>query len=391
MIIYKPTTQNSLTEFVDSLAEDEQDICSHFLSKLYVRQKSDKDGTKNEFGFVYLKMEYIQNLHGQSFIDCILPRLMEEQLILRDPNFVASDYSTHKKSHSMSYKIAPHLLGDKWTLSEATPQIKRRASRKVADLTTRELRTYKREEKKIQKIRHHIIKNLSLDDDYNDSPHAQNPRECMFAAKVGAGEIRVSISEVTGRLYTPITTLLGDLREHILLAGEKTCILDIKSSQPFLLYAHITDCEEQTKYQIWLDNDFYATLEHNGARPTSKDRVKDLFCYWLGGCSDANSGGINDVMKKHFPVFYKQHMKKRRANYKYLSLELSNLEAKIMIDTVLLGNMNLPLLTIHDACICRESDKMEVFQLIRDAFFKHVGRIPRICEETADSKVELVA
>ena len=142
--------------------------------------------------------------------------------------------------------------------------------------------------------------------------------------------------------------------------------IDSICSQPRLLYLELKQKNismDKDFINIFEnDKDFYLEtanlLEIDGSKEDKRDKVKDIFMFWINGKGYVPNFKIHMI----FPNVSQYLKKQKSGNYKNIGSILQRLESKIWIDDIL---NNIPTnwaLPIHDSVIVKEKDVNEVLK-----------------------------
>jgi len=213
------------------------------------------------------------------------------------------------------------------------------------------------------------------DFDYNFSTLYDNEkwfvktRHSLLELGFPINEVRIKRDNFSRRLHTNITSHIegfGSYRN--LLEGGDFYLIDGKTTQPRLLWLHLTEIglQDQNLNYIFNNNlDFYQyIIDRIPALNGDRDEAKDLFITWINGTGyiDPEKKSIRDI----FPVanvFIKEY---KTTNYKNICRLLQYKEAAIFIDDLL---NNCPVdfcLTIHDALLVKVEDKDKVYEWCKE-------------------------
>ena len=192
-----------------------------------------------------------------------------------------------------------------------------------------------------------------------------------------SGDFWLHFGYKVNRIYTPFCSLKREVRKNCLLIdGEEMCELDIKCSQPSLLYVLLKNQNYATKFTVnYLSpnekekleselieykclfnepNDFYRFIlgEYLRLKPNKKldrDKIKVFVLRWL--FSKKNKDPIvTQIFNNEFPIMLKCiTMFKEGGNS--LAALLQNLEAEIVLDEVCgqLKDCGFSWFTVHDS------------------------------------------
>ena len=192
-----------------------------------------------------------------------------------------------------------------------------------------------------------------------------------------------------GRMHTNFTTLKKHLRnEYVTIDGAKTSEIDIKNSQPFFLAnlilsenKEISISDEFKKFKNRVINGtFYDEfLVSNPDVFKSRPDVKKFVYKVLFGMNREKCL-LNDTFKQEYPLIHSfvVDFKKKNNNYKSLSYKLQRLESDFIYNDVIAVlksfNIDVPMFTVHDSIVCKESDMGYVKEMF-DTFMEEKVKI----------------
>lgn len=212
-----------------------------------------------------------------------------------------------------------------------------------------------------------------------------------------------SIDNYSGRFHSVVTRLSSEYRKRMVtLEGERTVEIDLRSSQPSILFSTI---ERELGYkspiaESCMKGQFYEELavrsglaksiEDVSSNENLRDRAKLLF---MQGCYSSSLRNIYDVglfnkaIKSWDEKAY-QYIQSRRKSLVVGGVRKSSLpkimqeeEVKLVLGSVVsscIENGILEITTIHDCIKCRESDAESVREIMKEEFFKRYDRIPYV-------------
>jgi len=181
------------------------------------------------------------------------------------------------------------------------------------------------------------------------------------------------------RVYTEIGMLPREFRKYVLIDGEETEEIDIKSAHPLFIAYFM---EESKVRNDWIktvsEGDIYLDIiDQFSLSPDLRDPFKKLFNAFLNGGGREAYDGILELkvdfgkhMKKHYP-FLHETVKRLGGKYseKYknngAALVLQELESHIM-GTHFMCHSKFECISIHDGLLCRKTD---------------AGKLIKACEE----------
>jgi hypothetical protein len=176
----------------------------------------------------------------------------------------------------------------------------------------------------------------------------------------------------SGRIHTPITSLKGSIREHLLLKNENVVSLDVAQMQPLLLSLLLKENIGSNEFTEWIEQgeDIYLKFKEKLILQ-SRDEAKTKFYEITFGKANqrlAEMFGfsnwikwVNDVKSFELP----QNPNTKRKPHSNLAWLLQTTEVSIMrsIWQKLIDN-DILFLTVHDEVIVRISDADETYQIM---------------------------
>lgn len=170
-----------------------------------------------------------------------------------------------------------------------------------------------------------------------------------------------------GRMHSNFTILKSFIRKNCLLIdNEETCEIDIPNSQPLFLSKLIKDIE--TKWVKKEEFDLFSTLVKNGnfyqylidnLKLKSKSEAKELTYKVLFGKNHSNSK-FDKSFAQLFPTihYFIRLYKKEHNDYKVLSHTLQKMESELVfkdvINTLMIINPDIKIVTVHDSIIVQK-------------------------------------
>lgn len=183
----------------------------------------------------------------------------------------------------------------------------------------------------------------------------------------------------SGRIHTPITSLQGSIRKHLLLKNEKVVSLDVAQIQPLLLSFILNENIGINEFTQWIEQgeDIYIKFQEK-LNLQNRDEAKTKFYEITFGKANqrladlfGNSNWIqwvNEVKSTSLT----QNPNSNNKPHSNLAWLLQTTEVTIMrsIWQKLIDN-DIIFLTVHDEVIVRESDADEVYQIMIDELKLH--------------------
>ena len=187
------------------------------------------------------------------------------------------------------------------------------------------------------------------------------------------------VDNFSGRIHTPITSLKGSIRKHLLLKNEKVVSLDVAQIQPLLLSFILNENIGINEFTQWIEQgeDIYIKFQEK-LNLQNRDEAKTKFYEITFGKANqrladmfGNSNWIqwvNEVKSTSLT----QNPNSNNKPHSNLAWLLQTTEVTIMrsIWQKLIDN-DIIFLTVHDEVIVRESDADEVYKIMIDELKLH--------------------
>jgi hypothetical protein len=193
-----------------------------------------------------------------------------------------------------------------------------------------------------------------------------------------------TIDGFSGRVHTPITSLTGLIRNHLLLYGQTTVGIDVATMQPLLLGKMLKQTIGTNDFSSWIDagEDIYIMLQQK-ARFETREQGKNRFFEILFAPANNNLAAMfGDTDWITWINWYKKQPEPRnphntRKPYSNVAWLLQTTEVNVMRKVWHgLINAGIPFLSVHDEVIVKETDQHKarsIFKSILDiefAYFK---------------------
>lgn len=187
------------------------------------------------------------------------------------------------------------------------------------------------------------------------------------------------VDKFSGRIHTPITSLQGSIRKHLLLKNETVVSLDVAQIQPLLLSFILNENIGNNEFTEWIENgeDIYLKFKEK-LNLQNREEAKTKFYEITFGVANkrlAEMFGFSNWIKwvndvKSFVL--QQNPNSKTKPHSNLAWLLQTTEVKIMrsIWQKLIDN-DIIFLTVHDEVIVRESDADETFKIMVDELKFH--------------------
>jgi hypothetical protein len=187
------------------------------------------------------------------------------------------------------------------------------------------------------------------------------------------------VDNFSGRIHTPITSLKGSIRKHLLLKNEKVVSLDVAQIQPLLLSFILNENIGINEFTQWIEQgeDIYIKFQEK-LNLQNRDEAKTKFYEITFGKANqrladmfGNSNWIQWVNEVK-SISITQNPNSNNKPHSNLAWLLQTTEVTIMrsIWQKLIDN-DIIFLTVHDEVIVRESDADEVYQIMIDELKLH--------------------
>lgn len=193
---------------------------------------------------------------------------------------------------------------------------------------------------------------------YDDEAWYVKTRKSLLDLGFPSEKIRIKRDNFSRRLHTNITSnieIYGSYKN--LLKGGQYFTIDSKTSQPRLLWLHLTEIgfqDENLNYIFDNDLDFYQYLLDRIPALTDREDAKELFASWLNGTGYIDQE--KSIIREIFPTANNFIRTYKTNGYKNVCRLLQYKEANIFIDDLL---NNVPVnfcLSVHDSLIVKKED-----------------------------------
>ena len=187
------------------------------------------------------------------------------------------------------------------------------------------------------------------------------------------------VDNFSGRIHTPITSLKGSIRKHLLLKNEKVVSLDVAQIQPLLLSFILNENIGINEFTQWIEQgeDIYIKFQEK-LNLQNRDEAKTKFYEITFGKANqrltdmfGNSNWIQWVNEVK-SISITQNPNSNNKPHSNLAWLLQTTEVTIMrsIWQKLIDN-DIIFLSVHDEVIVRESDADEVYKIMIDELKLH--------------------
>jgi len=194
---------------------------------------------------------------------------------------------------------------------------------------------------------------------------------------IGNSKLWIKRKDAQSRIYSSITNLNREFREHLLLDGQKLVKLDIKSCQPYILSKLSKDIY-MMDLCTYKSKDFYSYVGDVlgiGDREIAKKTV-------IGSLFDRENRiyrrDIQNVLQDHFPVAYDYISKVKKDGYNQLAIKLEQEEVRYMEKVWgTLAKEKIRFLTVHDCLMVYKENVKRVEEVMKGVFGTDPPRIKR--------------
>jgi hypothetical protein len=174
-----------------------------------------------------------------------------------------------------------------------------------------------------------------------------------------------TVDDFSGRVHTPVTSLKGIFREHLLLDGSSTVGIDVATMQPLLLGKALKQSIGPNEYSTWIDSgeDIYAILQQKAGLATRAEGKKRFFQIAFARPNNELALMFGDAEWITWINQYKSRKEPRNLHNKgklhnnlawLLQSTEVNLMRKVWHNLIISG---IPFLSVHDEIIVRQSDQ----------------------------------
>jgi len=188
-----------------------------------------------------------------------------------------------------------------------------------------------------------------------------------------------TVDDFAGRVHTPISSLSHEIRPYLLLCGENTVSFDVSQMQPTLLanilYQNVG--ENAFSASIFEGVDVYAMLQEKAGLSTRNEAKKRFFEMLFSKPSQQMEElfeGANFIqwINNYKSIIEPRNPHSKHKQYSNLAWLLQTYEVLVMTSIWRnLGEKAIPVLTVHDEIICRQSDTDKVDTIFSNELSKH--------------------
>ncbi len=188
-----------------------------------------------------------------------------------------------------------------------------------------------------------------------------------------------TVDEFANRVHTPVSSLSHEIRPHLLLCGEKTVSFDLTTAQPLLLANILFQNVGENAFSsaIFEGVDVYTMLQEKAGLSTRNEAKKKFFQMLFSRPSNELETLFDGANFIQWINWYKGINEPRNPHSKHkpysnLAWLLQTYEVKVM-STIWrnLAEKGIPVLTVHDEIICRQSDTGRIESIFKNELSKH--------------------
>jgi hypothetical protein len=243
-------------------------------------------------------------------------------------------------------------------------------------------RRWERKQGKMEPVHYYMREILQFVTLSSDVSEQQLPVYFQAFLKYRKSNIDVffSVDGFSGRVHTPIVNLKGILRRQIYLDNKKICELDVKQMQPLILAKVLYEAVGVNAFSsaVFAGIDVYLLLlDFNKDITTREEAKKFLFQLIFGkpmtDIARAFKGDtnwvewINSFKSRVIPA--NPHSRDMHTNLAWL---LQTQEVSIMSAVWKnLMDLKIKFLSVHDAVLMKEDDKLTAFNVLKAELTKH--------------------
>ena len=227
----------------------------------------------------------------------------------------------------------------------------------------------------LQMIEH--LKRVTVDQDVPELPPYF---ESFLSFRDDCMNLFFTVDDFSGRVHSPVTSLKGIIREHLLIDGIPTIGFDVATMQPLLLGKALKQAIGTNEYSNWIDSgeDIYIILQQKAGLNTRAEGKKRFFQIAFARPNNELASMFGDADWITWINQYKSQLEplnlhnkgKLHNNLAWLlqSTEV-NLMRKVWHDLIKAG---IPFLSVHDEIIVKQSDQHKaesIFSSVLDMEF----------------------
>lgn len=349
------------------------------------------DKTKTDQTFINLSIELLRKTISERECSTILENLIDKNIIECDNIRIIG-----KKSYG--YRISQYYLDQKWSYIEVTDTELVKKIDSIQQKHTQEIRSksngYQIASYYAKKIE--INKRNSLyfiKNDKNNLSDGQISQASLMIDSITNQSFFQTFSK-SGRMYTNLNCIKGDLRQFITINGKELHGIDITSSQPVFLGLHMRDngknidpIELEKYLEVTLSGNLYEYLAKEAGMDidlNDKKKRTEFKQNIFGGClydhTRKNLSKWENIFAASFPTILAECREIKIGDHTKLANLLQGMEAKFIfrcLEVIAENVGDIPLTTIHDEIVTTADNIVIVEQIVKSEFSK-LGISPKI-------------
>jgi len=182
-----------------------------------------------------------------------------------------------------------------------------------------------------------------------------------------------TVDDFSGRVHSPVTSLKGIIREHLLIDSQPTIGLDVATMQPLLLGKVLKQAIGPNEYTSWIESgeDIYIKLQQKANLETRDQCKKRFFEILFAPADDKLAAIFGDAVWITWINMYKSQLEPRNPHnafkpYSNIAWLLQSTEVSVMRKVWHgLINAGIPFLSVHDEVIVKLLDQHKAEMIFR--------------------------
>ena len=198
-----------------------------------------------------------------------------------------------------------------------------------------------------------------------------------------------SHTATTGRLYGSWSNIPRELRGLLLIKGQPTAEVDIKSAQPTMLVKLYKnrDSKECKRFIRIIESGWFYECIMRDLEDKNRDRTKTEVMSFLCGRMKGTPS-IYKFFKEHLPELLAEIEELRKIDYRTLARMLQRFESDVIVRNIC---RRFPVYSMHDGAICQVSLAQKVKEATEEAVLEYCGIKAKVTIEDKRSILEAVA
>ncbi len=229
-----------------------------------------------------------------------------------------------------------------------------------------------------QKMIEHLM-HISIDESVHDLPLYF---KAFLRFRDLCWNLFFTIDDFSGRVHTPITSLAGHIRNHLLLSGQTTVGIDVATMQPLLLGKMLKQTIGTNDFSSWIDagEDIYIMLQRKAGLETREQGKNRFFEILFAPANNNLAAMFGDTDWITWINWYKKQLELRNPHnvhkpYSNVAWLLQTTEVNVMRKVWHgLITAGIPFLSVHDEVIVKDTDQhkaLSIFKSILDCEFAY--------------------